>query len=72
MQTYIVRIYRRNNSNPEQVVGRVEDIENEDHKTFQSAAELLDRLKCVAKVASAEISRLTRTKTRNGGIDDVN
>ncbi len=52
MQTYIVRIYRRNNNNPEQVTGRIEDIENGNQNTFQNATELLDRLKCATEVAA--------------------
>jgi hypothetical protein len=41
MNTYIVRIYRRDARDPQQIVGRVEDAESGDRQTFHNASELV-------------------------------
>ncbi len=41
MDTYIVRIYRRDARDPQQIVGRVEDAESGDSRTFHNASELV-------------------------------
>ncbi|HQU17151.1 MAG: hypothetical protein ACYC18_11800 [Gammaproteobacteria bacterium] len=41
MNTYIVRIYRRDARNPELIVGRVENAENGETTTFHTLAELM-------------------------------
>ncbi len=41
MDTYIVRIYRRDARDPQQIVGRVEDAESGDRRTFHNVSELV-------------------------------
>lgn len=41
MNTYIVRIYRRDPQNPELIVGRIEDAESGETKTFHTLGELI-------------------------------
>jgi len=41
MDNYIVRIYRRNPSYPERLVGVVENVERESQQRFHTAHELL-------------------------------
>jgi hypothetical protein len=41
MDNYIVRIYRRDRRHPEQLVGLVENVEQESQQRFHTAHELL-------------------------------
>lgn len=40
MENYIVRVYRRGDQNPDEVVGIVERVEKEDRQPFHSLSEL--------------------------------
>ena len=41
MENYIVRVYRRGDQNPDEVVGRVEMVEVDDKRPFRSLSELV-------------------------------
>lgn len=40
MENYIVRVYRRDDQNPDKVIGTVERVEKEDRQPFHSLSEL--------------------------------
>lgn len=54
MESYIVRIYRRQEKHPREVVGIVEEVEAEEKKAFKNMDELMEILASVK----------TRAKTR--------
>ncbi len=55
MRTYVVRIYRHDPSNQKYMVGRIEDVESGDKRTFNTSAELMDVLKGVGGLTSEEL-----------------
>ena len=44
MDSYLIRIYRRSNDDPEKVVGVVEEIDSGLNRSFQNMAELANML----------------------------
>ncbi|HYU68934.1 MAG TPA: hypothetical protein VEL09_06340 [Burkholderiales bacterium] len=63
MDNYIVRIYRRDRRHPEQLVGMVENVEQESQQGFHTARELLEIL-----LASRPGKRRARTEPRKAKI----
>ncbi len=53
MDTYIVRIYRRDAQDPERMVGRVENAESGEQRTFRDAGELL---RCIGGTEGPAVS----------------
>ncbi len=54
MRTYVVRVYRHDLDDQEYMVGRIEDVESGDERTFNTATELLDVLKGVGGMTGKE------------------
>ncbi len=67
MDSYIVRIYRRDESNPGKAAGQVEVIEREQIVSFTCVEELLKILDLKEKEARGNISR-KKAKARNSKI----
>jgi len=63
MENYIVRIYRRDDLNPDDVIGMVERVERDDRQPFHSLSELYEILSlCPAGVrAEMHMSRVRST-----------
>ncbi len=53
MDCYIVRIYRRTEHDPRQIVGTVENVEKEESKTFRHIDDLV-RVFCFPDISSIE------------------
>ena len=51
MDNYVVRIYRRNRGNPQNLVGIVEIVANQEEKPFANFEELQSILSTVEKVS---------------------
>ena len=49
MQSYIVRVYRRNPDNKNEVAGIIEEVETQRESPFQTLSELEDSLECLIK-----------------------
>jgi len=56
MESYVIRIYRRHESEPEKVVGLVEHPENSAVERFSSLAELVNILLSPQRIGGAETS----------------
>ncbi len=54
MRTYVIRIYRQDLDNQENMVGRIEDVESGDERTFNTTTELLDVIKGVGGMTGKE------------------
>jgi len=59
MESYVIRIYRRHESEPEKVVGLVEHPENSAAERFSSLAELINILLSPQRIAGAATSLAT-------------
>lgn len=56
MENYIVRVYRRGDQNPDDVIGMVESVELDDRRPFHSLSELVKiLLLCPADVRKGEM-----------------
>ena len=53
MDCYIVRIYRRTEHDPRQIVGTVEDVDKEESKTFRHIDDLV-KVFCFPDISSIE------------------
>jgi len=49
VQSYIVRVYRRNPDNKNEVAGIIEEVETQRESPFQTLSELEDSLECLIK-----------------------
>ena len=59
MENYIVRVYRRDDQNPDEVIGMVERVEREDRRPFHSLSELCKILSlCPADAYRTEMRML--------------
>lgn len=66
METYIIRIYRRDPRDPQQIVGRVEDAENGDKQTFHDAEELVGLLQSAGAAAPQVADPTARKRAESG------
>lgn len=60
MECYIVRVYRRDESEPQNIVGLVETVGTEDAKPFKSSGELWD----ILRAAKAEKKTISEKKSQ--------
>jgi len=71
MESYVIRIYRRHESEPEKVVGLVEHPENSAVERFSSLAELVNILLSPQRIGGAETS-LAKNKHVSTGPSEGN
>jgi hypothetical protein len=64
MESYVVRIYRRNSSSPQNLVGLVELVDADEERIFKSFEELRAILSC------KQVSVTTVSKDRNPETDE--
>jgi hypothetical protein len=69
MESYVIRIYRRYESEPEKVVGLVEHPENGAVERFSGVAELLNILLSPQQVTAATASLVAKKHAGNGQAD---
>ena len=61
MESYVVRIYRRNSNNPQNLVGLVELVNVDEEKAFTNFEELWAILNCKETHAAEKKDRKTAT-----------
>ena len=54
MENYIVRIYRRNESDPQQIAGMLENVEKSENTAFKSFEELMQLMSRLPKEADCK------------------